>query len=294
MNWRDFGVLVAICAVWAVNNITSKIIVGPLDIPPLAYAAARFAVVGLCMLPWLLPAPKPLWKVLLLAQLIGGANFALMFIGLQTATPSAVAVVLQVGVPMTILISMIFLREQVGWRRALGIALTLSGALLVMWDPHGFQLSAGLLFVAAACLTYSIGAVMLKTMEIKPMQLQAWVGFASFWPLLILSAWLEPNAIPAIQAHWLAFAAAVLFSALIVSVVCHTLFYGLIQRYDASLLQPITLITPLLTIALGVAFLHDPFDARLAIGSAIALAGVLIIVIRLGHLAPLLALRSRT
>jgi O-acetylserine/cysteine efflux transporter len=52
--------------------------------------------------------------------------------------------------------------------------------------------------------------------------------------------------------------------------------------------------TPLFTIVLGVAILHDPFGVRMAIGSAVTLAGVLIIVLRGNQVMPLLmAIRNR-
>ena len=41
-----------------------------------------------------------------------------------------------------------------------------------------------------------MGAVMMKQMGgVRPLQFQAWVGFASFWPLAALSLWLEPGQI---------------------------------------------------------------------------------------------------
>ena len=60
----------------------------------------------------------------------------------------------------------------------------------------------------------------------------------------------------------------------------HTLYFGLIQRYEVNLLQPLTLLTPLATIALGVMITGDHFDLRIGIGTAVALAGVLIIALR--------------
>ena len=74
----------------------------------------------------------------------------------------------------------------------------------------------------------------------------------------------------------------------------HTLYYALIQRYEANLISPLTLMTPLATIALGVMITHDPFDLRMATGSAVALLGVLVIALRRNQVAPLLlALRTR-
>ena len=295
MALRDFALIVLICLIWATNNIVSKYVVADLAVPPLFYAAVRFALVGLITLPWLLPMPRPRWRLLVVAMLMGGGNFALLFIGLQTATASAAAVVIQLGVPITTLLSMLMLGEKVRWRRGIGISLTLSGALLVMWDPGGFVVSTGLLFVVAAAFLGSLGAVMMKQMDgVRPLQFQAWVGFASFWPLAGLSLWLEPGQVQAGMAGGWPFVIAVVFSAVIVSVAAHTAYYGLIQRYEANLISPLTLMTPLATIALGVLIMSDPFGPRMAIGTAVALAGVLIIALRPNQVAPLLlAWRNR-
>ncbi|MDB5449168.1 MAG: permease of the drug/metabolite transporter superfamily [Phenylobacterium sp.] len=295
MSLRDFGLLVLVCLVWASNNIISKFVVTQLGLPPLFYAAVRFGIVALAVSPWLFPMPRPRWRLVVVALLMGGGNFALLFIGLKTSTPSAAAVVSQLGVPITTLLSIAMLGERVRWRRGVGIAMTFAGALTVMWNPHGFSISQGLLFVVASAFAGSLGAVMMKQVEgVKPLQFQAWVGFASVWPLAALSALFEPGQLQAgVAAGW-PFLAAVLFSGLAVSVGGHTIYYALIQRYEANLISPLTLMTPLATIALGVAITHDPFDARMAIGSAIALAGVLIIALRRNQVMPLLlAIRNR-
>jgi len=295
MALRDFALLTAMCLVWAVNNVLSKHVVSGMDVPPLFYAAARFAIVALCTFPFLLPAPKPLWRLIVVAALMGGCNFALMFVGLKLSTASSAAVVLQLGMPMTTLLSVFMLGERIRWRRGLGIALTFAGAMTVMWDPHGFTISTGLLFVAAAAFLGSLGAVMMKQMEgVKPFTYQAWVGMTSLWPLAALSFWLEPGGTEAAVAAGWPFVGAVVFSALVVSLVAHTVYYLLIQRYEANMISALTLMTPLATIALGVAVLHDPFGLRMLVGSAVALTGVLIIALRGNQVMPLLlAMRNR-
>jgi drug/metabolite transporter (DMT)-like permease len=295
MSLRDFGLLALVCLVWASNNIVSKYVVSHLGLPPLYYAALRFGVVALATAPWLWPMPRPRWRLVVVALLMGAGNFALIFIGLKTSTPSAVAVVSQLGVPITTLLSVVMLGETIHWRRALGIALTFAGAIAVMWNPAGFSISSGLLYVVASAVAGSLGAVMMKQIEgVKPLQFQAWVGFCSFWPLALLSAWLEPGQVQAgVAAGW-PFVAAVFYSALVVSTGAHTAYYLLIGRYEANLISPLTLMTPLATIALGVAIFHDPFGPRMVIGTAIALSGVLIIALRRNHVMPLLlAIRNR-
>lgn len=295
MSLRDFGLLVLICLAWAGSNIVSKLVVAHWGVPPLYYAAVRFALVAAITLPWLLPAPRPTWRMVLVGLLMGGGNFALLFMGLTTASPSAAAVVIQLGVPFTTVLSVLMLGERIRWRRGLGIALTLLGAVVVMWSPHGIELSAGLWLIVAAAFTGSLGAVMMKQIEgVKPLQFQAWVGFSSLWPLGLMSAVMEPGQVAAgLHAGW-PFVGAVVFSALVVSVLAHTAYYGLIQRYEANLIAPLTLMTPLFTIGLGVVVTHDHFDLRMGIGAALALLGVLIIALRRNQVMPLLmSIRNR-
>src|SRR5215510_1810845 len=127
MALRDFALLMAMCVVWAVNNIVSKYVVSTLEVPPLFYAAARFAIVAAALIPFLRPAPRPLWRLVLAAFLMGGGNFGLMFVGLKYSTPSSAAVVLQLGMPATLILSVLFLGERIRWRRGLGILLTFAG-----------------------------------------------------------------------------------------------------------------------------------------------------------------------
>jgi drug/metabolite transporter (DMT)-like permease len=295
MSVRDFALMMAVCLVWALNTIVSKLIITDYAVAPMFYAAARFAIVTLAVFPWLFPAPRPVWRMILVGLLMGGGTFSLFFIGLRTSSPSAAAIVGQLGLPVTTVLSVLMLGEKIHLPRGVGIALSFVGVLIVMWNPEGMAASTGLLFIAAGAVTGSLAAVMMKQFEgVRPLQFQAWVGLSSAVPMIALSAMFEPDAVSgAIQAGW-PFVAAVLFSGLVVSVVGHTIYYGLIQRYEANLIAPLTLMVPLGTIALGVVFTHDAFGWRMALGTAVALSGVLIIALRRSHVGALvLWLRER-
>ena len=294
MKLRDFLLLVLICLVWGYSNVLSKVVVGNWAIPPLFFAAIRFAVVVAVTIPWLLPMPRPQWRIVAIALLMGAGNFALLFIGLRTSTPSAAAIVLQIGVPFTTLLSVVVLGERIRWRRGLGIALTLSGVLLVVWNPAGLVLSTGLWFIIGAAFTGSLGAVLMKQVEdVTPLRFQAWVGLVSFLPLAVASAAFEHGQWASAALIGWPFVAAVLFAALVVSVLGHTSYYGLIRRYDANLLAPLTLMTPIFTIAFGVWLTGDRLDARMVVGTLVALTGVLVIALRSSPRSALLAEREQ-
>ena len=294
MRARDFLILLLVCLAWGYSNVLSKIVVGQWHVPPLFFAAIRFAVVVLATLPWLWPMPRPRGRVATIGLLMGAGNFALLFIGLQTASPSSAAIVIQVGVPFTTLLSIVLLGERIHLRRGIGIALTLAGVVLVMWNLDGVALSAGLWFIVGAAFAGSLGAVMMKQVEdVAPLRFQAWVGLVSCLPLGIGSALFEQGQwASAIAVGW-PFVAAVLFAALVVSVAAHTSYYALIRRYEANLLAPLTLMTPLATIAFGVALTGDHLDGRMVAGAALALLGVLVVAMRARPRTALLAEREQ-
>jgi drug/metabolite transporter (DMT)-like permease len=225
--------------------------------------------------------PRPRWRILAVGVLMGAGGFALVFVGLKTATPSAASIVSQLGVPMTTALSVIVLGERIGWRRGLGIGLAVGGVLLVMWDPAGVEVSTGLLFVAGGAFAGALGTVLMKRLEgVRPLRYQAWVGLSSLVVLALLTAVIEEDQFGASLAAGWPLAGLVLFSALVVSVFGHSAYYGLIQRYEANLIAPLTLMSPLMAIGLGIWLTNDPFDGRMALGAAVALTGVLIIAVR--------------
>lgn len=280
MSIRDFLLLAIVCLTWATNAIVCKFAFEA-GVPPLIYSAIRSGLIAVAVSPWLLPLPKNTLRLATAAFLIGGGSFGLVFVALAMATPSGVVIVQQLSVPMTTLLSVVVLGEQIGWRRCAGIAMTFGGVLLVMWQPGSAKPELGLLLAAMSASASSIGAVMLKQIpNIQPLRFQAWVGLTGIAPLLAASAVFETDQCQKLaSAGWL-FIGPVIFSALVVSVITHTLYYWLVRRYDASLIAPLMLMAPLFTIGLGILFTGDRFDVRMVIGSSVAIAGVLVIMLR--------------
>lgn len=278
MATRDFALLMLVCLIWATNFIVTKLVLSGLDVPPLAFSALRFLIVFLVAMPWLLPWPRPRWRIALVGLLMGAGGFGLVSIGLMTATPSSAAVVVQLSVPITALMSVVMLGERIGLRRGLGIAIAFGGAITVMYDPDGFAISIGLLFVLASALASSFGMVMMKkTTNVEPLQFQAWVGLASCLPLALASIGLETNQAERTAAGGLPFLVALVYSAVAVSLIGHSLFFRLVQRYEANLISTLTLMCPLMAIGMGVVITGDHFDLRMALGTLVVLAGVALI-----------------
>ncbi len=103
----------------------------------------------------------------------------------------------------------------------------------------------------------------------------------------------EPGALAQAQSVGWPIVACIAYAALVTSVFAHTAYYFLIGRYEANVVAPLTLLTPLITIALGVWITGDRIDTKMIVGSAVALAGVLIIALRTRS-APLVQAQEHT
>jgi O-acetylserine/cysteine efflux transporter len=266
--------------IWAANVIVSRIVVTDLAVPPLWYATLRSVVVALALAPWLKWPGRNWWRVALVTTAVSGGGFALLFVGLQDATASSSAIVQLSGAPLTVIFAMLILKEQVRWRRGIGIALALGGVVLAVASPTGWENSAGLLFVFAGALVGALASVYLKTIEMPAPRLMAWAGFFSTLLLLPLSLLLERGQITSMIAAPLEVAIALAFSSLVVSVFAHTLYFRILQANEAGVVAPITLLTPVFTILMGATLTGEAVGPVMLAGAVLAVAGVLVIAVR--------------
>jgi O-acetylserine/cysteine efflux transporter len=274
------GIMLFCNVAWAMNVVVSKVAVTTLGLPPLFYTVLRSATVLAVLFPLLRFVPQRPLLVLAIGFAVTGGSFGLQFIGLQTASPSAVGIVNLSGAPLTVLFAIIFLGEEVRWRRGLGMALALGGVGLAIGAPSEAGDPVGLGFAFAGVFIGAFASVFVKRLEVGAVALQAWAAVASLMVMLPGTLLLESGQIAAVEAAPLAVGASVLFAGVVVSVGAHSAYFRLFQAHDANLIVPLTLLTPLLTIAFGTWLTGDAIGWPLIIGGTMALAGVAIIVVR--------------
>jgi O-acetylserine/cysteine efflux transporter len=71
--------------------------------------------------------------------------------------------------------------------------------------------------------------------------------------------------------------------AVLVSIVSHSLWYGLVQRYPLNVTAPFSLLTPVFGVAFGALLLGEAVTLWTLAGGLIALAGIAIITVRRPH-----------
>jgi O-acetylserine/cysteine efflux transporter len=276
---RHLLLMLGICTIWGFNFVAAKVGVG--QMPPLLFVGLRFLLLMIVLAPFLKLAPGRMREVVLIALFNGAIHFALMFIGVALTAASVVAVVVQLNVPFATILSIVFLGEVVKWRRWLGMACTFLGVMVISFDPHVFDSLTGVLFSAAAALSGAIAAIFMRRLkDVGMFQLQSWTALITAPSLLLASLLFETGQLQAMAEADLIGWGALLFTALGASLIGHNGYYYLLQRYEVSLIAPLSLLSPILGVVFGVWLLGEPLTARLALGALIAFAGVGILAVR--------------
>lgn len=286
MRLREFGLLVAICLVWGFHFIVIRLTVT--EVPPLFYVAVRMSVLAVIMIPFLRFPKGQILRLIGAGLGLGALNYAFLFTGLKYATASAGAVAIELSPPFATLLSVIFLKEQVGWRRTLGIALAFAGVAFIALRPSEAQLGLGVGLIALGALSEASGTVLAKSVKgVKPINMLALfsiVGTCVLWPLTFIFETgqreaLRPDLLPQL-------CAAIAYSVLLASVFGHTSYYWLLQRLPVSQVAPSLLLTTVFAVTFGVVLLHEPFTPTMIVGAMMTLTGVGIILMRTKRSSP--------
>ncbi len=277
---RHFLLLVGITLIWGLNLVVAKVGVG--DMPPVLFTALRFAVLAVLLLPFLRWHREAMGAIIVVALLVGGLHFALLFIGLARADNiSSVAIATQLGVPFATLLSIALLGERVRWRRWSGIGLAFLGVCIMGFDPAVFSQWMSLAFVIGSAFIGSLGLIAIKRLPpMRPLELQAWIAWIS-WPLLLaLSLLVEGGQRAGLASAGWAGWGALAYTAIFSSLFAHTAYFFLVQRYPVTSIAPLTVLSPVFSVIFGVLLLGDALTPRIALGGACTLLGVLIITLR--------------
>ena len=283
LHGRDLVLALLVCLFWATNFLTSAHALR--EVPPFLFTAMRMGLLAAILLPFLrLPPRSQRARLFAVAMLNGVLHFGTSFLALKLAgNLSSPAIVTQVYVPMAVLLAWWVLGERFGWRTGVGVALSFAGVLVLGFDPMVLQQPASLLVMMGSSLMVAIGTVLMRGLKgVRMVDQQGWTAVLSLLPLLAISAMFEPGSFIALrEASWIGWGSAA-YAAVFSSLLGHGIFYWLVQRHPVATVTPYLLLTPVLAIILGIAFLGDRPGPALWIGGAMVLGGVLVIALRAG------------
>lgn len=282
MALRHFFLILLVVTTWAFNNIAVKW--GLVDLPPLFLTLMRFVVVALILIPFTRITRDQLRYLIPLAFTFGFMHFSLLFVGLKYTDAGTGAIVVQLGTPFAMILAMIFLKEKLSLVQIFGIAISLSGVVVLSGSPTIPAWWVLCLLLCSAAGWAISNLIVKKSPSITPLTLTAWLSFLAIPIVGTASLLLESDQLTSLtHASWRGWFG-ILYSAICSSIIAYSLWYGLLRSYNVNLIMPYSLLTPVLSVIMGVLVLGDSMNSFKIIGSLLVVAGTAIAVINLRHL----------
>jgi O-acetylserine/cysteine efflux transporter len=272
---RHAALALTVAVVWGVNFVV--IDVGLDRMPPLLFAALRFAAVALLGVAFV-GRPRIGWKwVLAIGTFLSAGQFGPLFVALDNGLPAGLAsLLIQLQALFTIALAVLFLGERLKPAQVAGAGVALLGlAVIATGRAETVPLGAVMLCVCAA-LSWGVGNVLTRMAQAPDAKaLLVWSSFVPPLPLAALSFALE-------EPSSLTLDAAAVLSLAFVVVVSTGFGFGvwawLLGRHSASRVAPFALLVPVVGMASGWVALGERPNAAEWAGAALVLVGLVVTV----------------
>ncbi|MBX7172984.1 MAG: DMT family transporter [Pyrinomonadaceae bacterium] len=278
-----------LCLVWGSTWIFIKI--GLDDLPPISFAATRFLVSVIILIPIIysqkleFPKTSKEWKIIVISGILQFFfNYGLLFWGEQFIS-SGLAAVLQAIIPAfgLILAKFYLPDEQITLKKIIAILLGLFGLIIIFWEQlrfGGILAFWGSLAVVVGAFCASYASVLTKTYgaNSNPATLVCAQMFVGLIPLSILGFIKEGNPF---NFHWTGMALlSVFYLAIIGSIIAFWLYYWLLRKMDVTKAMMISFVTPLMAIFIGAIYRNEKLEIQTVFGAILILGSVLLILIK--------------
>jgi drug/metabolite transporter (DMT)-like permease len=278
-----------LCVIWGTTWIFIKI--GLDDLPPISFAAIRFLVACMILLPVILrvkvevPKNRKDWLIIVATGLLQfGINYPLLFWGEQWIT-SGLAAVLQATIPaFGLLLARIYIPgEKITFLKIASILLGITGVAIIFKEQltfGGWAAFWGSFAVVAGALCAAYASVLTKAFGTgtHPANMVFWQMVCGVIPLSLFGLWQDGSPL---HFHWtLSAVICVLYLAVIGSIAAFWLYYWLLQHMDVTRAMMIALVTPLMAVIIGALWRGEQLNIQTFFGGIFILTSVALVVLR--------------
>jgi O-acetylserine/cysteine efflux transporter len=271
----------AVIAIWGSNFAVIKL--GLAQLPPLLFAALRFALAALPLV-FILPRPAVPWRNLAGYGLaIGLGQFGLLFIAMtRFISPGLASLLMQAQAFFTIALAMWLAHERLRRFQTVAALVAALGVIVIIFHADAHTTPLGVLLTLAGALCWGIGNTVSRSAgRVNMLAYVAWSSLFAAPPLFVLSLLFEgwPRIAASVtHADWQAWAALIWQSA------GNSIFgYGawgwLLARYPAASVSPFSLGVPVFGMAAAALWLGEPMPPWKWSAAALVLAGLAISVL---------------
>src|SRR5712671_368155 len=278
------GLMLMLCLSWGFNQIAVKLVLP--DVPPMLQALIRSvgALPVLLVIGWFrgvkfLERDGSLWPGVI-AGVIFGIEFVLIYRGLLLTSASRAAVFLYTAPFFVALGSYVFLGERLRALQWGGLGLSFAGVALAIGVPQANVdakvLMGDLLIVAGGALWAATTLIVKATALIRaPAEKGLGYQVAVSIPILAFAAWLTDERITHVPS---ALSLSLLaYQSFWVVGLTFTLWFALVKAYSASKLSAFTFITPLFGVVASYFIMHDTLTLGFAAAAVLVIAGLYLV-----------------
>lgn len=269
-----------VMAIWGFNFVVAKVALT--EFTPLLLMTLRFSLVAMMLVPFVKLPRQHLRPLFLYSVMLGGIHFPLVFNGVQYVDASTASIAIQLQVPFASLLAMLFFKDKLGWRRALGMTVAFAGVAVIAGVPDGRTSLPHLLMVIGAALAFAFSNIQLKWMgaDLDWKTLNAYMAVFAVPQLLVLSLIFEQNQVEQIRnVGWLGIAC-LAYLAGAATILAYFFWYPLVRRFDVNQTMPFLMLVPIFGVGGGVLVLGEPLTWQLVVGGLLTIGGVGVIIIR--------------
>jgi len=249
------------------------------SVPPILMASLRMGIVLILLIPfWKFRIPEKKYMPSLIAFSISMGVLVYVFMTLSLYYSSIISPVIvgsQLAIPFGVLASAIMLNENISSKKWILIFTSFIGILIIFFDPKLANNFLGLFYAALMALSFGLAQVYSRQLKDLDISLtNAFTGLFGFIILLILSFFIEGDAITNIKSininTWLL----IFYQAVVVSLGAHLLMFYLYKFYTVGQIFPSYSLFPIFGIGLTFLIFGEIPTVLFIIGGIIVLGSV--------------------
>ena len=249
------------------------------SVPPILMASLRMGIVLILLIPfWKFRIPEKKYMPSLIAFSFSMGVMVYVFMTLSLYYSSIISPVIvgsQLAIPFGVLASSIMLNENISSKKWILVFTSFVGILIIFFDPKLANNFLGLFYAALMALSFGLAQVYSRQLKDLDVSLtNAFTGLFGFIILLILSFFIEGDAITNIKLininTWLL----IFYQAIIVSLGAHLLMFYLYKFYTVGQIFPSYSLFPIFGIGLTFLIFGEVPTLLFLIGGIIVLGSV--------------------
>ncbi len=277
MSPKDLLLALVVIVAWGLNFVVIR--VGLDGLPPMLLGALRFVLAALPV--FLVRRPDLPWRWLIAyGATISLGQFVFLFEAMANGMPAGLAsLVLQSQAFFTLAFAALFLGERMRGASVLGLLIAGGGLLLIgLQTGHSTSL-LGIVLTLVAASMWAMGNVLTRKFgKINLMGLVIWGSLIPPVPFFLLSLWLEgPQRIEqALLNIGTSSILALLYLALVATLLGYGLWSRLLSRYPAGQVAPFSLLVPVVGLSSSAWLLGERLSTLQWVGAALVMLGLLV------------------